>query len=70
MFHSARYPFTGKMTGFSKTLSNSYGEGDSKEEDGNSTGDNLERIIPFLISLVCSSFQFILITPILRLLLF
>lgn len=59
MFHSARYPFTGKVTGFSKTLSNSYGEGDSKEEDGNSTGDNLKRIIPFLISLVCSPFQFI-----------
>ncbi len=67
MFISARDPFTGKVTGFSKTLSNSYGEGDSKEEDGNSTGDNLERIIPFLISLVCSPFQFILITPLLLL---
>lgn len=30
--HSVRYPFTGKVTGFTKTLSNSYGEGDSKEE--------------------------------------
>lgn len=70
VFNSVRDPFTGKVTGFSKTLSHSYGEVDSKEEDGHSTGDNHERIIPFLISLVCSPFQVILITPLLGLLLF
>lgn len=31
---SVRYSFTGKVTGFTKTLSNSYGKGDSEEEGG------------------------------------
>jgi len=74
-----RYPITGKITGFTKTLSHSYGKGDSEEEGG---FDLISMEIPLGITsrgsflflsvffFVCFVLHSTLITPLLSLLLF